>query len=459
MIRMLVSGGAFAVTMLGAPYAGAQERLADHVIMVSVDGLRPEFYLDERWPAPVMQRLAAEGAHARGVRSVFPSVTYAAHTTLVTGALPARHGIYYNLPFEPAGQTGRWSWEYDAIQVETLWDAVAAAGLTSAAVSWPVGVGAPIDWSLPEFWSLDPEVPFMDALRTVERPEGWLAEVEREATGRLIAYDSTGTVDRGGYHWWDGRKADIAEYVIGTRRPNFMAIHLTGTDGAQHSHGREHRDVDRAVAAADHFIGLLVEATERAGLAHRTTFLIVGDHGFIDYDRVLHPNVWLVEAGLTGDWEDRGDWRAAFHVAGGAATLRLRDADDREALAQVRAILASQPESVRALYRVLEADELQSGGADPNAPLALTAARGVAFNPRSDRDLVVKQVGGTHGYWPDFHQEIYTGFVAWGAGVVEGVRVDTLGIERIGPTAAALLGLRLSGADATPLEVLLRQVR
>jgi len=456
MCRKILAGGALVAALAGVQLAGAQERPADHVIMISVDGLRPEFYLDGRWPAPVMQRMAREGAHALGVRGVFPSVTYASHTTLITGALPARHGIYYNLPFEPDGQTGGWYWDYDSIRAETLWDAVAAAGLSSAAVSWPVAVGAPIDWSLPEFWSLDSAVPFMDALRTVERPEGWLAEVEREATGHLIAYDSTGTVDRGGYHWWDGRKADVAEYVIGTRRPNFMAIHLTGTDGAQHDHGREHWDVERAVAAADHSIGLLVEATERAGLADRTTFLIVGDHGFIDYDRVLHPNVWLVEAGLTGDWEDRGDWRAAFHVAGGGATLRLRDAADRETLAQVRAILRSQPVEVRALYRVLEADELRAGGADPDAPLALTAARGVAFNPRSDRGLIVEQHGGTHGYWPDFHPDIYTGFVAWGAGVVPGARVDTLGMERIGPTAAALLGLKLTDAEAAAVESFLR---
>ena len=51
------------------------------------------------------------------------------------------------------------------------------------------------------------------------------------------------------------------------------------------------------------------------------------------------------------------------------------------------------------------------------------------------------------------------GFVAWGAGVVPGVRVDTLGIERIGPTAAALLELTLSGAEADPVETFLRQER
>ena len=57
---------------------------ADHVVLVSVDGFRPDFYLDAGWPAPTIQKMAREGAHAERVRVVFPSVTYPAHTTMVT---------------------------------------------------------------------------------------------------------------------------------------------------------------------------------------------------------------------------------------------------------------------------------------------------------------------------------------------------------------------------------------
>ena len=98
-------------------------RLSDHVVLISIDGFRPDFYLDKTWPAPTIQQFAAEGVHALGARGVFPSVTYPSHTTLITGALPIRHGIYYNSPFEPGGQTGRWYWEESLIQSETLWDA------------------------------------------------------------------------------------------------------------------------------------------------------------------------------------------------------------------------------------------------------------------------------------------------------------------------------------------------
>src|SRR5690606_41355692 len=61
------------------PGTGARGRAADHVVLISVDGFRPEFYLDERWPAPMLQRMAREGAHARAVRGVMPTVTYPSH--------------------------------------------------------------------------------------------------------------------------------------------------------------------------------------------------------------------------------------------------------------------------------------------------------------------------------------------------------------------------------------------
>lgn len=128
-----------------------QNRPSQHVILISIDGFRPDFYQDPSWPAPNLQEMAKYGAKAEGVTGVFPSVTYPSHTTVITGRKPAAHGIFYNSPFEPNGQTGSWYWESQKIQVPTLWDAVRANGLKSASFIWPVSVDAPIDYNLPEF--------------------------------------------------------------------------------------------------------------------------------------------------------------------------------------------------------------------------------------------------------------------------------------------------------------------
>ena len=79
--------------VVSPPKAGAEPR-ADHVVLISVDGFRPDFYIDESWPAPMIQQMAREGARAERVRGVFPTVTYPSHTTIVTGLDPYQHGVH-----------------------------------------------------------------------------------------------------------------------------------------------------------------------------------------------------------------------------------------------------------------------------------------------------------------------------------------------------------------------------
>src|SRR5580658_889840 len=69
------------------------------VLMISVDGMRPDYVTDadsHHLKVPNLRRVLAEGAHSSGVNGVLPTVTYPSHTTLVTGVWPAEHGILNN---------------------------------------------------------------------------------------------------------------------------------------------------------------------------------------------------------------------------------------------------------------------------------------------------------------------------------------------------------------------------
>ncbi len=431
--------------LLGASGAAAQQRgaPADHVVLISVDGLRPDFYLDERWPAPTLQQMAREGAHAAGVRGVFPSVTYPSHTTLITGALPARHGIFYNTPFEPGGQTGRWYWEEADIRVPTLWDAVRAAGRRSASVGWPVSVGAPVDWNVPEVWALGENTDRIAPMRAATTPGLW-EELEREATGRLTAADFNGD-----YLTREDRTGAIAAHGLETHRPALLTVPLIGTDHFQHEQGRDGPMVRRAVSAVDRAIGQIRDAAERAGIADRTAFVVTGDHGFVDIHTRVNPNVWLAAAGLTDTTASRGNWRASFHTSGGSAFLHLRRSGDRAATARVRAALESLSPGERRLFRIVERAELDRIGADPAAPLALAAAPGVSFAAGAAGPALAPATGGTHGYFPEF-PDIHTGFVGWGAGFRPGAVAPLLGMEDVAPVVADLLGLRFRAPDGVP---------
>ena len=439
----LVAPAAAVLAVGSAPAQEREERppRARHVVLISVDGLRPDFYLDERWPAPTLQRIRREGAYAEAVRSVFPSVTYPSHTTIVTGALPARHGVVYNEPFDPSGRTGRWYWEADSILVATLWEAVRADGGTTAAVSWPVTVNAPIDWNVAEIWPFEEERDLVAVQRAASRPEGLWDELEREAVGRVRSeMYGVGTLSRDDY------VSGMAGYLLERYRPTLLAVHLIGTDHFQHERGRSHIEVSQAVGAVDRGIGRILEAAARANLLPQTAVIVTGDHGFVDTHTRIAPNVWLARAGLRDSTADRGNWRATFHAMAGSAFLHLRDPDDGAAVDSVRRLLESLPRGQRRLFRVIELQELAEMGAAPDARLALTAAPGIAFTESAVGQALVRSPGATHGYDPEL-EDNRTGFVAWGAGIPRGVVVPVMGLEDIAPLIAGLLGIPFEAAD------------
>ncbi len=419
------------------------DRPADHVVLVSIDGLRPEFYFDSSWPTPMLRQLLRAGAHAEAVRSVFPSVTYPSHTTMVTGALPDRHGIFYNSPFDPEGATDRWYWEAEAIRLPTLWDAVRSAGGKSAAIGWPVSVGAGVDYLVPEVWSLDSEITDIDLMRQLAMPRGLMEELEREATGRLTMNNFH--ID---HLTRDDRAGDMAAYLLETHQVELLLVHLIGSDHFQHEDGRESPRVRRAVAAADRAVSQIYEAAERAGILERTAFVITGDHGHVDLHSVLAPNVWLAGAGLMEDRDDRGAWRAAFHTTGASAFLHLADPADIAAIAEVRKLLDAQPRGVRGLFRIVERSELQSLGAAPEAVLALNSVPGVDFSSSASGSALGSASGATHGWIPDF-PHIQTGLIASGAGIRPGASAAQLRLTDVASLVASLLGLDFETEDGT----------
>ena len=440
-----------AVALLVATTAMAQDlRPTDHVVVVSIDGLRPEFYRDSHWPAPMIQQMALEGTSARQVTSIFPSVTYPAHTTILTGVRPAHHGISYNSPFEPDGQTGRWYWEEASIRVATLWDAIRTAGLESASVFWPVSVGAPVDHLVPEIWPIDwQQEDFTGPMRRLSSPPGLVEELELEATGRLTPYNfSFGRISL------DDKTAEMAAYLLATYQPNLLTVHLIATDLVQHDTGRDSPMLPRALAAVDRGIARMVEAAEQAGILDRTTFLIVGDHGFIDLHTKVSPNVWLVEAGLMQPRADRGSWRATVHNTSAAGFVFLADPTDQPALEEVREILDSQPEEIRRLYTVLDRAALDELETAPDAALGIAPAPGVYISSDYEPPAIRPSDGASHGFLPGY-PEIQTGFIAWGSGIATGVELPELQLTQIAPIIATLLDLELPTATApVPVAIL-----
>src|ERR1039458_8859558 len=79
------------------------------VLMISIDGLKPEYITQadaHGMKLPYLRTLLRDGTYAEGVVGIWPTVTYPSHTTLLTGVWPDEHGITNNQEFDPLQRFG-----------------------------------------------------------------------------------------------------------------------------------------------------------------------------------------------------------------------------------------------------------------------------------------------------------------------------------------------------------------
>jgi predicted AlkP superfamily pyrophosphatase or phosphodiesterase len=421
MKKWIVLAGAFAMSCFGIVRAQTQP-LATHVVLITIDGSRPDFYLDSSWHADNIRALMAGGAYAEGVNSVFPSMTYPSHTTIVTGVQPAKHGIYYN-----TGPGEKVYWNDSSIKVPTIWGAATAKGMTVASLFWPVSADAPVAYDIPDIGSLGEKV-----REEYSKPAGFVDEVRAQVFGGAAHIE----------YGRDVNVAKIAAYVIAKARPNLMTIHLFSVDHNEHMQGRDGDLVRAAVRGADSAVGIIRDAIKAAGIADSTVIIVTGDHGFMTVTKQVNPNVWLQQAGLITDLK-QGQWRAMFYSVGGSSYLYVKD---KEALASVERILRELPDTVKQYVRVIDRKKLDKIGGNPEVALALSGSNGAAFGNATSGEVVRPGHGGQHGYFPDFY-EIRTGWVANGPGIRKGAVIKEMDQRDQAAIVARLLGLDLPSAD------------
>ena len=396
--------------------------MTDMLVMVSLDGLRGAALDDAAASIPTLRALAARGTRARRVRPVFPSVTWPCHTTLVTGVRPARHGVLGNNVFDRASGTVVWH-EGDRtdhrVAVETLWDRVHGAGGRVASVCWPKTRGvAAIPDNIPEFL----EQPLFEQHAS---PALW-----RELRERALPVDRYGE--------WSARHAltpmqdwltlEAALHVVATRAPRLLLVHFLALDAFEHEHGIASPEARWALANVDMLLGRLVDGIERLRGLDATTFLVFGDHGFVDVDTAHYPNQVLHAEGLV-DLDAQGTVggrRAWVATNGGAAHVYVLDGAPRTTLARLRERFASLPGVSVVDGSGFKALGLPAAGEDATqGDLVLIAAPGVQFRGQATAEAAARSplYRATHGHHPDT-PELGAALVMAGPSIREGVVLE-----------------------------------
>lgn len=426
---------------------------AEPVLLISIDGLRPGDVIEAQQRGlkiPNLRQFVARGAYATGVTGVLPTVTYPSHTTLITGASPARHGVVSNTTFDPKQiNAGGWYWYASDIKLPTLWSAAAAAGRTVGNIHWPVSVGAKgVTWNLPQYWRTGhaDDAKLVTALST----PGLVAELEK-ATGETYAAGIDESIEG------DENRGRFAVKLIETHKPYFVTAYLTALDHEQHLQGPGTAPAHVVLERIDTIVGKLV-AAELA--AHPDAAIaVVSDHGFETIGRETNFFRAFIDAGLIM-LDDKGavtDWQAMPWPSGGTVAIVLARKDDAALEARVGKLLADmKADPANAIAAIAGTAEIARMGGNPDAAFFVNmqpdAAAAGAFGGANAPLRGVPKYKGTHGYFPQI-PNLRSTFLIMGKGIAANKSLGEIDMRAIAPTLGSIIGVKLEGAELKPINL------
>jgi len=223
-------------------------------VLISLDGFKPEYL--KRNVSPTLNQLAEDGALAKGLISSFPSVTFPNHYSIVTGLYPDHHGIVNNTMYDSHIQevfklssreaVTNPAWWSDA---KPIWVSVIQQNKRASTLFWP-GTETKIQQVQPNDW---------------------------------LNYDHNMS-----------SKARVDQLLTWLSKPNnlradFATLYFSEVDSAGHAFGPNSTQVNQSIANVDKAIADFREGLKKIGLDHKTTFIIVSDHGMSE----VPSNHWI----------------------------------------------------------------------------------------------------------------------------------------------------------------------
>lgn len=276
------------------------------LIILSIDGF-PGYYLDKESKfkdiTPNLNRLIVRSNFSNQVDSIYPTLTYPAHTSMLTGVDPNRHGILYNSPVDPSKKyLSGWLWYDEDIQVKTVLDFAKDRNLKTASVFWPVTVGAEIDYNIPQYWrsKTEEDEKLLKAIST----KNLYKELKQE-TG-LSVLETTG----------DKEKMETAIALWELKKPDILLIYTTDLDSVHHEKGVYSQSAEEKLKKIDSLLGRLIRKVDLYNNPN-LGLIVVSDHGFKEVKSVCAPNKILSNLGAL----DNPKWKYFFKTLGGMAIL------------------------------------------------------------------------------------------------------------------------------------------
>lgn len=425
--------------------------LSERMLIISFDCLGSIDY-EYIKNLPNFQKLLKSGSYCRKVETIYPSLTYPCHTTIVTGRYPKNHGVVNNTLLQPGRLSPDWHWFRKSIKGTTLYDEAYKKGLTTAALLWPVtGRAKGIQFNLPEIF---PNRKWQNQLMVSLYSGSLLYQWELDKR--------FGHLRRGlEQPYLDHFVLESAVHTILTKQPHLMLVHFTDLDTMRHHYGVHSEEAKRAMERHDERLGRLLEALEVSGQLEETTIVVLGDHAALDEEKAISLNVLFKDEGLI-TVNEKGkviDWQVYCKSCDGSAYIYLKNEDEKIKKKVEEILHHLMKDRNNGIEEMIDGKEAGKRGADPNCTFMLEASYGSYFIEEfqgnfihdvtiENRHLHPKFMVACHGYSPK-KANYETFFLLAGKGVRPDIEVDRMHLVDIGPTLAKILGLDLGRVDGT----------
>lgn len=429
------------------------ERITKRLIVISFDGLST---LDFEYinSLPNFGGFINNSSYCKKVYSVYPTLTYPAHATIVTGKYPKNHGIINNTLLQPGRRSPDWYWQRKYIKGETIYDIAIDNGMTVAALLWPVTAKSRIQYNMPEIFA----------------NRSWhnqiLVSVLNGSPIYQVRLNNKFGALRDGINQpnLDNFTHNSLLYTIEEKKPDITFVHYTDLDTMRHNYGFNSKEAKEAIQRHDSRLGDIIKTLKVNDMYEDSTVIVLGDHSSLDEDKIINLNILLKENGYI-QVDDSGkiiNYKAIIKNCDGSAYLYVKDTQNQTLIREVRELIENFNNKYKCIEVIYSSDEAKDLGADPQCALMLEANKGYYFLDNIEGEIIKKihpheagQVNhftsSTHGYSP-FKEDYTTVFFAAGCGIKKGVEIEKMNLIDEGPTMAKLLGLELKNVDGRVVE-------
>lgn len=299
---------------------------ADRVVVVVFDGLRPDMIAGRM---PVLEAFGQSGLVFTGARSVFPSVTRVATSSIGSGHWPRMHGIVGNSMHQPQVIQGRaldtsgfehltlarkaWG---RVIAPQTLGEALAAAGRKMAVVH---------SGSSGSAYLCNPEVTANKGHWTFSIHGAGHTQTPDAVDKALNLH---GPLPKGGTPKHD-QLAYATEVALTSLTsadgPDVLVVWLCEPDSTWHSHGLGSDEANAVLASADAAFSRILDAATQGPRGTSTAVMAVSDHGQITTTGLFEIEALLREDGFDARVRPETDTAVALTLGNSGELRCLRD--------------------------------------------------------------------------------------------------------------------------------------